>query len=237
MTPPVKISRVLQIAIGVLLALLTEVRAWAAGDGLMQATPTFYLDLTFGFTTYKSELVQSNDTGTGLTYSLGGYAGQDHQVGFKTEVDSTTTTFALNDSSTTVVWQDSIINYRLSYFYLGVVFSQLDIKLNNAGTDEVDAGATGMGYNAGLLIPIQRVGFFYTDVIGVTPTTSRNALTGDYTAGARMDIDIGTSFDLTRNAVDMMVGYKQRTMAMSSTLSGTETYYCTYIGFRFGAFF
>lgn len=213
--------------------------AWGSSNDLESDLPTFYLDTTFGFTTYKSELVQSNDTGTGLTYGIGGWAGQQHEVGFRTRIDSTSTTFALNTSKSTVTWQDSIINYRLGYFYLGVVFAQLDTTVNNQGTDEVDAGATGMGYNTGLLIPITRVGYFYTDVLGVTPAKARNdnSLTGTFSAGARMDIDMGTSFNLTKNAVDMMVGYKRRTMAMAATNSGTETYYCTYIGFRFGIFF
>lgn len=220
------------------LTLSTEV--WAAADSGSDTAayfPTFFLDTTFGFTTFKSKLVDSNDTGTGLTYSLGGNAGVNRNYGFILRTDSSATTFALNESKVTQVWQDTIIRYRLGYFYLGVLFDTLDFKVNSQGTELLDVAGSGMGGNAGFFVPIGRIGSFYLDATSVTLSTFRNVLATEVKGGSRMDIDLGANFDVTKQLLDFVVGYRQRTMSFTTDQAYAEAYYITYLGFRFAVYF
>lgn len=206
-------------------------------DDYTRFAPTFFLDTTFGLTTYKSKLINSNDTGTGLSYSIGGHAGESHEYGFLVRTDSNKTSFLLNESSIATTWQDTILRYRMWAFYLGGVFSQIDLKVNDQGTDRLNVAASGYGGNVGFLIPINRIGAFYCDVVSVSVANFRNTLEEEIKAGTRMDIDLGAHFDITRELLDLAVGYKQRTSTISVGGSNVENYYVTYLGLRAALYF
>ena len=202
-----------------------------------EANPTFAFDLTFGFSTFKSEIVQQNDTSTGLTYSLSGTAGLQWDLLFAIEVDTTSTSFLINESSNEVTWQDSIMAYRMGNFHLGINFSQLQMLVNNAGTDVIDMAGSGMGGVAGVYIPVGKIGFFYINVVTASLSSARNALEQEVTGGARQDIDLGGNFDITRDTFDFIVGYKQRTFGISTTEAYVETYLITYFGVKMSLYF
>ena len=108
----------------------------------------------------------SNDTSTGLVYELGGYAGKEGTIGFALRTSTTATTFALNESSNAISWQDTILKYRFSYFYFGPLFTTLSYKVNNQGTDLIQASGSGIGGNLGALIPISK-GALTLDIVSV----------------------------------------------------------------------
>lgn len=207
-------------------------------SGVLGYVPTFFFDTQFGFATHKSKMVVSNDTGTGLAYGLGGWAGEDRDYGFKVNTDTSSTTFELNSSSVAVTWQDTIIRYRMWFFYLGVNFASVNMVANNAGTDQVDAGGNGMGGNAGILVPVGRSSIFYLDVVSAAMSATRNALTDEVAFGSRLDIDAGGSIDITKEAFDFLMGYRMRTYDLSvAGTSYAEAYNITYFGVRMALFF
>ncbi len=206
-------------------------------DDFARFAPTFFVDSTFGLTTYKSKLIVSNDTGTGLSYSIGGHAGENREYGFLVRTDTNRTSFLLNESSITTAWQDTILRYRLWAFYVGGVFSQLDLKVNSQGTEILDVSGSGYGGNAGFLIPINRIGVFYFDASSVSVGKFRNVLTEEVKSGTRLDLDAGANFDITREFLDLMVGYKQRTTSIQLSSGNVESYYITYLGFRAALYF
>lgn len=222
-----------------ILSWLMEGSALARGEtfGVEGFHPTFHLDLVFGFSTYKSEVVAQNDTSTHTSYTLGGNAGKEREFGFYVKTDSNTTPFEINSSEITTIWQDAVMRYRFTYVYLGVVFSKLDYLVNDQGTESVDASGSGIGGTLGMLIPFGRTGVFYLDIVSVTPATPRNALDQEVTFGARQDVDIGAAIDITSKAFDFLLGYRQRTFAVNAANSGTETITTTYMGFRYASFF
>lgn len=205
--------------------------------GIAGYNPTFYFDLTAGFSTAKSQLILNNDTSTSATYTIGGNAGLEHEYGFYVKNDTNATGFELNQSTTAMAWQDTGVRYRMGFFYLGLVFSLLEMQANREGADLLDAGGSGMGGNVGFIIPLGRPSVLYLDVVSVTMAKSRNTLTQEVTFGARQDVDIGACINITRRLLDFLVGFRQRTLAVTADTSGTETLYTTYIGLRMAAFF
>ena len=147
------------------------------------------------------------------------------------------TNFALNNSSMKISWQDSGIMYRLSYFYIGIITSTVDALINVTGTDLVDAGGAGMGGGIGFLIPVSKRAIFFLDIASVTISKTRNSLTQETSIGARQDIDLGATIDLTKKAFDYMIGYKQRTVTITTDTAYKDEITSTYFGFRWGTFF
>ena len=218
--------------------LLVCFEAFAKDRDFHRITPTLTLTTSYSLSaTYKSELVASNDTGTGFSYSLGGYAGKDGNFGFFLKVDSASTTFELNNSSNTVSWQDTVFRYRWSYFYLGPVFSTMTYQVTNQGTETINAVASGTGGNLGVLIPLGRGGSFFIDLYSVTMSNTVNSLTTETSIGARTDYDLGATVDVTSELVDLVFGYKQQQYAVTTDTSYAEVCLATYIGFKFSLFF
>ncbi len=218
----------------VLFGLPREARAGISGRA---GTADFLIDTQYAFTTSKSKLVGSNDTGTALRYGFGGYAGDDSNIAFLVHFDHDVTTFALNSSKIDMNWQDTRIRYHLGFFYLGALFTRLDMKVNSAGTDTVDASGSGMGANTGVLFGVGKSGSMYVDVNSASLSAMKNALDQTVSIKQRLDVDIGASIDLTQKLVDMTFGYKIRNLTISADSSYKEILYTTYAGLRLSFFF
>lgn len=209
--------------------------ALARSRGTGDFTPSFYVSTSYGFSTYKSKLVSSNDTSTGLNYELGGYAGQNASFGFSLRNSSTATTFELNSSSNTISWQDTILKYRFSYFYIGPLFTTVSYKVTSAGTELLEASGSGIGGNAGSIIPLGK-GALILDIVSVSPSEVVNKLTSEVALKSRLDIDISGSFPITKS-IEFMSGYRQQTHQVSTDANYSETYLLTYFGFKFSLSF
>jgi len=192
----------------------------------------FLVDVQYALTTSKSKLVGSNDTGTALRYGLGGYAGSNSNLAFLMHFDRDTTGFLLNDSKMDMSWQDTRIRYHMGYFYLGALFTRLEMTANKEGVDVVDAAGSGMGINAGTLIGIGRGGSVYLDVMTATLPTMKNAIDQEIAITQRMDIDIGGSIDLTSKLLDLTFGYKIRNVTVKTDAAYAELLSTTYAGLR-----
>jgi hypothetical protein len=209
------------------------------GRAATKANPTFFLDVTAGLSsTYKSKLVDSNDTGSNIMYAIGGNAGAESSFGFAVKTETNTTAFQLNESKVASTWQDAILRYNIGYFYLGLTFTDLTLKVNNAGTETVDSIAKGYGANLGFFIPFGRAGIFYFDAMSNTLSTVWDKLAvTTYKGASRTDADLGFAYNITRESFVLLVGYKQRTGSITTDSSYSEQLMTTYFGFRTALFF
>ena len=115
--------------------------------------PTALFDIGFGFTTYKSEAVKSNDTSNSTGYTLSLTGGSRDQMNMLLRTDGNSTNFSYAKVTTTssikTSTQDTILRYRLGSFYAGLVYSQMDFNIVKEGDDYLDGLAKGNGFNAG----------------------------------------------------------------------------------------
>lgn len=197
----------------------------------------FLFDVQYAFTTSKSKLVDSNDTGTALRYGLGGYAGSNSNLAFLLHFDQDATNFQLNSSKVNMSWQDTRVRYHMGYFYLGALFTRLEMTANKEGTEIVDAAGSGMGITAGALAKVGRGGSVYLDLMTATLPNMKNAIDQDIAIKQRMDIDIGGTIDLTSKLLDMTFGYKIRNVTVATDASYQEALYTTYVGVRMSFYF
>ena len=85
--------------------------------------PTFFLETEAGLTTYKSKLVESNDTSFGVRYTFGINAGRSKNVGMLVRTETNSTTFELNESAISTTIQDLILRYHWGPAYIGVILN------------------------------------------------------------------------------------------------------------------
>ncbi len=194
--------------------------------------PTFMFDLTYGLTTMKSKLVESNDTGTSLNYSLGGFAGSDQQIEYNIGFEQDAATFQLNDSKIAYDWQDTKLRYHLGMFYAGLVFTRLNMETTRAGEDIIDAAGSGYGGTLGFLTNIGKRGMFRIDVTSVSLPKLKNVIDSEAAVPSRLDIDIGASIDLFGKWSNFNFGYRMRTISIKADVSASDTESSTYVGFR-----
>lgn len=236
----------------------TGVASRALADGTDQQTPTFFVNATGGYSVYKSELVQSNDTSTTTSYGLGIWAGTQRNVGMALKRESSTFAFALNEAKLALDWQDTHVRYRFGPVYLGVMLSTSTWVVSAPpdadadGTldpdadpeDYLDFASSGYGLNAGTTVPIGKRSFAYVDLSYAAAGTVRQKAIEDAAGtltekeielGPRTDIDIGGSIAVTKSVLDALVGFKQRSYNVS--VDGTaykEQLNTTYVGFSAG---
>jgi hypothetical protein len=205
--------------------------AMAQGSG-RGSQSDFLFDVQYAFTTSKSKLVGSNDTGTALRYGLGGYAGSNSNLAFLLHFDRDTTNFQLNSSKVDMNWQDTRVRYHMGFFYLGALFTRLEMTANKEGAEIVDAAGSGMGLNTGVLWGVGRGGSVYLDLMTATLPTMKNAIDQEISIKQRLDIDLGGSIKLTSKLLDMTFGYKIRNLSIETDAAYAESLYTTYAGLR-----
>ena len=198
--------------------------------------PTAYMEVEYGlWTTYKSGLVDFNDTGATTALSLGTYAGGDNSLGFSLRQETSAITFSPSSataSNITSTWQDVGIKYRLGFFYLGILFGSLDIKAVVQGTDTVDAIGSGTGAQAGFITELGRGGFFQFDYSTVTIATIKDVSNPNVAVGARADMDIKTGYKLLK-WLQLTAGHRTRSYTITTSQAYTETVDATYFGLKF----
>ncbi len=222
------------LSVGALIALLSPLLLTAGLAHAEDASvyPSFSFDLNYGLTSSKSKAVASNDSGTALGYSLGGFAGSSKNIEFNLGFETDTTNYLLNDSKIVYDWQDTKLRYHLGSFYAGVVFSRLNWKVNSAGVDVVDAAGSGYGASAGFLTAVGRGGVLRIDVTTVNIAAMKNALTTEVSVPSRLDIDIGAAVDIWGKWLDFTFGYRMRTLSVKTDSTYAESEASTYLGLR-----
>lgn len=218
--------------------------ASSKGFGVDTIGPTFNLDLDFGFTTYKSKLVANNDTSTSSGYSIGAFAGAEHQLNMLIRVDANSTGFTNPDTSAkskiVSTLQETILRYMWGPTYFGIVFDQTSFVIKKDDADYLSAIGLGQGFNAGLRAEVGKGNLVIVDYTSATTASARESLLSDKTfgIGPRTDIYMGGSIRLSPQWLNFLVGYRTRGYSFKvGGASFAEAQSSTLIGFRVNASF
>lgn len=204
-------------------------------SALDQDANTLFVHASYGFSTYKSKSVESNDTGATTLIDAGAHIGENKKMFINLIQESATHAFELNSSSITTSWQDVMIGYRLGWVQFGVIVSSGSILVDNQGTETSQMTASGYGAGLNLLIPIGNSSVFYTKVSSVSASEVQDAVAEASSLGSRMDIDIGSKTNIARSAFELIYGYRMKTYTLTiDGTTGAESHTNTYIGMGFG---
>jgi hypothetical protein len=210
----------------------------ANADEFERRLKTVYLEADYGLSTYKSKLVESNDTGSITSYTIGANIGADKPVAFVIRSDQSAISFLLNESAITSSWRDTIIRYRWGYMYVGGVMGQTTWEVKSAGADLFAGTGSGYGGNFGIMFPIGARNLFTIDATSMTASTFVEKNEQDVKMGARTDINMYGNIGLTRDSLDLIVGYRQRSHSISYlSTSYAEIHTATFFGFQMGSDF
>lgn len=205
-------------------------------DDFIERSKTVYLLGDYGMGTYKSQLMENNDTNGIVTYGVGAAAGQEMQLTIDYRVEQATTAFALDGSSLLMKWDTTAIKYRLWAFEFGAVIGSAAAKANKAGTDLFDCVGSGYGGYFGLQVPVGKrssIDLKATQV-STSETIDKKGRT-TVTIGPRLDVELSGRIALTKRILDATIGYRRR--ANSITNDGTaysELQTSTFLGFLMG---
>lgn len=222
---------------GFFLAMILIPAFHASAQDVEAGLKTIYLNSDYALTTHKSKLVGSNDTGSSLRYRLGFNVGDQKELGVVLQTESSAIKFLLNDTSTSLLFRDTRITYRLGYFYFGAVSGYAEAGAVAAdGTDMFSGRGTGYGYIAGAFLPVGGRSLLQIDVASVGTSSFLNKDESvTVSLGSRLDIDISGHIPISKKFMTLDLGYRQRSLPIVyNNTSYTEAMQKTYIGFTVG---
>jgi hypothetical protein len=226
------------LAILIFGCILAASPSFAEVTDIDKQTRTAYLIADYGLATYKSKLVDSNDTGTTMSYGIGAHVGELQLVGISARRETSTFSFLLNDSSIKSFWQDIRISYRWGYAYLGAIIGSAEMLASKESEDLFDLTGNGFGGTVGFIVPVTSKALVKLDISSVTISQVVEKDKKQVTLGPRLDIDLGASVDLSKRMWDFIFGYRQRTNSISvDGTSYAELRTATYLGFQAGVDF
>jgi hypothetical protein len=223
-----------------------------------EEAPTFFLQATGGYSVYKSEMVQSNDTSTTVGYGFGVYAGTQRNVGMMLRREQSAFSFALNNSTIALEWQDVHLRYRWGPVSIGGVVSSSSWQVtappdadgdgfldqDTEAVDYLDITTTGYGLNVATTVPVGKRGRLTVDATYVTTSDVQAAEikddageTVERTAalGPRMDTDFGGAVELSKGWLYGLMGFRYRTyQIIVDDTAYAEAHNSTYVGFQAG---
>lgn len=191
-----------------------------------------------GYSVYKSEMVQSNDTALTFGYGVEVFTGRDHQFGIGVHRESSKMAFSLNRSMVSIDTDIFRLSYAFGPFFIGPLFNYSfwdveappDLDANDfldQNTDSepyVKASGQGLGLHGGVNFALGKKMKLYLKVAGTstigalqeTPSeTSQAGVSGTspsasrkFSIGTRTDGDIGALFLLTRETLQFLFGFK-----------------------------
>jgi hypothetical protein len=208
------------------------------GSDFSDRTNTAFLFFDYGLATYKSKLMDSNDTLGTVTYGFGLNAGVNRNFGVEYRVESGTVAFETSQSSLATSWYSTIFKYRIWAFELGPVLGGVKMKGSRENAEILDIAGSGYGGYFGILVPIGSQNLAYLNTMSVATSTPLDTQARTITMGSRLDLELGTKIKVTRKAVDFVVGYRRRTYSITeggSPFSELQT--ATFVGFNFGKTF
>ena len=237
----------------------TYLSFWAKAESEADV-PYFYAQASGGYSVYKSQLVQSNDTSTTVAYGFGGYAGERRTIGFAMMREQGSFGFDLNNSTIVYEFQDFHLHYRYKIVYAGLLISQSswmidtppdldqDLRPDPDGTAApvVEALGTGYGVHLGFVFAFWRRNLLaaelayhaaqsvFAKAIPDTASGDLNTLVEkDVAIGNRIDIDLGARFEMTKRLFGM-TGFRYRSMSLESDgNAASELNSTTYLGLRY----
>lgn len=196
---------------------------------------TAYILSDYGMGTYKSELMETNDTNGILTYGMGMYAGHQKKLGVEYRVENATTAFALTSSSLQMKWDTTIIKYRAWIFEIGPVLGSVYAKGNREGTDIFEATGNGYGGYFGLFMPVGKHSTIDLKATQVSTGEMMDKEARTVAVGPRLDLEVSSKIGITKRNLSATIGYRRRTSSITEeSVAYAELQTATFIGFYTG---
>ena len=113
-----------------------------------------------------------------------------------------------------------------------------NFEVKSAGADLFAGTGSGFGANLGVMFPVGNRNLFTVDYSSVAASKFVEKNDQDVKMGARVDINMSANIGITRDNLDVIVGYKQRTHGISYLgTSYSDVHTATFFGFQAGADF
>lgn len=215
-----------------------QTRSRVYGDQLTKQAQTFYIQGDVQATTYESDAAGSKEANETTTLTVGAWTGEGRVVGVEMVSTEAETNFSLNSNTVRSSFRDIKLKTRLGWFIpsVGASLTELDIKTPEAS--EVGVYATGINAGLKVSVPITLEMVVHGEGTISRPTKTYDKLAQGDSLGDRTDFDLGASYDLTETAVDLLVGYKVRSLKINSTEQDyNEATSGAYAGLRLGLYF
>ena len=215
-----------------------QTRSRVYGDQLTKQAQTFYIQGDVQATTYESDAAGSKEANETTTLTMGAWTGEGRVVGIEMASSEAETNFSLNSNKVRTSFRDIKLKTRLGWLipHIGASLTELDIKTPEA----TEIGVYATGINAGLKVSVPITLEMVVSGEGSIshPTKTYDKLNQGDSLGNRTEFDIGASYDLTETAVDLLVGYKVRSLKIKSAEQDyTEATSGAYAGLRLGIYF
>ena len=232
------IEQKIKLTQALIVSAVTVFSVGVKADEMTDRTDTVFMFADYGLGTYKSLLVDSNDTMGVMTYGFGANAGQERNLGFEYRQEKQSIAFAVNDSSLTSDWTSTIFKYRMWMVELGVVLGGVKMKSEREGAEILDIVGDGYGGYFGMLIPMSRDNLAYINVMSVATAAPVDKKERTIVLGSRLDIEVGGRFALARKYLNFDVGYRRRSNSVTeSGVAYNELQTATFLGFSLGHMF
>ena len=173
-----------------------------------------------GLTTYKSKLVESNDTTTSSGYRLIFHSGAENTAAAVLENTTQNTNFELNQSLVQIINQDVQFRKYWGPVYFGLMFSTTNIASNKESTNQIDAIGNGMGGIFGLNLHLGSANLGYFNYRTVSGSAAKDALGNEVALGSRSELQIGGKLGWKKRWYYLDVGLRYTNFSV--TVAGTS---------------
>lgn len=203
--------------------------------------PTASLKAYGGYSVYKSEMVQSNDTAFVVGYGFEFFAGRENEFGFGLDREAASLAFGLNNSKISIKSDLFRVTYALGPLWIGPLFNYTlwDVESppdldNNEFLDQnaqsepyLKASSQGIGVHGGAHFSLGKKAIMHLKFASVSSTTalqetppiaSLAGVTGTSPStarvieiGPRTDFDLGAMILLTKDMLHILYGFKATT--------------------------
>jgi hypothetical protein len=186
-------------------------------DDVSNTIRTVYSEFDYGLGTYKSELMDTNDTNGVVTYALGLYASQEKRLGVEYKVETATTTFALNSSSLLTKWTSTAIRYRFWLIELGPVLGSVAATGVREGESIFNAVGSGYGGYFSFTLPVGKKSTLELKAMQVSTAETVDKTLAEVTFGPRTDLEISSRIAVSKKWFDATIGYRKRTNTITES--------------------
>jgi hypothetical protein len=224
------------------------------GTDLTKQTQTFFLRGEAGWTTYESQAAASNGTGSSASMTIGGFAGENRLLGVFMTAHDVTMPFELNRSNVRRSVRDLRMQARLAFVYPSIIVSQTDTKVSLDAVSESEAAAlslspreesvvcdvfgnsvgAGLGIHAAMTEKI----VVHADVAMLQGSSASDRDGKRVQLGQRQDIQVGANVDVTKDMVDLVMGYRVQNFDFTvDDVKFEEKMTTPYAGLQLGVYF
>lgn len=208
---------------------------FAQSNIIDRRTKTAFGDVGYGFSTGKSKMLESNDTGSLIRVSAGTHVGEEKGILIGLDYEILTLPYALVEHDFVKTDTDILLNYRLGFFSAGLMIASSEVVLTGGGEELITSTASGFGGNTAVNIPFGKSTLTYFKAKFATYNESTDTVDETTALKTKMTIDIGGNVLLSRDIFYMVFGYRYETFGLSYLASThAELFTTTYVGFGMG---